>query len=128
GVVERRLAIIAGFVARVHARDIPALERATGVRSVTRDRRLHLAATSYSATQDPYSMYSIEQEIGPRAFNKTTGAGVDVALIDSGVTPVTGLAGQVVYGPDLSTESQNVSVANLDTYGHGTFMAGIIAG
>jgi serine protease AprX len=58
-----------------------------------------------------------------------TGAGVDVALIDSGVSPVAGLdaPGKVVYGPDLSLESQAPNLRNLDTYGHGTFMAGLIA-
>ena len=37
------------------------------------------------------------------------GAGVDVALIDSGVVPVGGLAapGRVVYGPDFSSERRN---------------------
>ena len=36
--------------------------------------------------------------------------------------------GKVVYGPDLSLESQAPNLRNLDTYGHGTFMAGLIAG
>ena len=44
--------------------------------------------------------------------------------------PVRGLAspGQVVNGPDLSFESQIPSLATLDTFGHGTHMAGVIAG
>ena len=59
-----------------------------------------------------------------------TGQGIDVALIDTGVAPVEGLdaAGKIVYGPDLSLESQAPKLRNLDTNGHGTFMAGLIAG
>jgi serine protease AprX len=57
------------------------------------------------------------------------GQGVDVALIDTGVTPVAGLSsGNVVNGPDLSFDSQSGSLTRLDGFGHGTHLAGIIAG
>ncbi|MEX0709683.1 MAG: S8 family serine peptidase, partial [Chloroflexota bacterium] len=36
--------------------------------------------------------------------------------------------GKVIHGPDLSLESQDDNLRHLDTNGHGTFMAGIIAG
>ena len=78
------------------------------------------------------SMYSTTDYLGATAWWDAgyTGQGIDVAVIDSGVSPVPGLdgPGRVIYGPDLSLESQSPNLTNLDTYGHGTFMAGLIAG
>ena len=90
-----------------------------------------------AAEKDPGSLYTVGRAIGVRgmwakhdgAGRNVTGQGVGVALIDSGVTRVRGLDGpiKVTYGPDLSVEGNGV-LTNEDTFGHGTFMAGIIAG
>jgi serine protease AprX len=90
------------------------------------------SSAGYDPSTDPYSMYETTMESGARAWWNAgyTGAGIDVAMIDTGVSPVPGLegAGKVVYGPDLSLESQDPAFYDLDTNGHGTFLAGLIAG
>ena len=89
-------------------------------------------AAGYDPALDMNSMANTAAYSGAAAWWTAgyTGRGVDVALIDTGVSPIAGLAttGKVVYGPDLSLESQASNLRNLDTNGHGTFMAGLIAG
>jgi len=75
---------------------------------------------------------SVAQSVGAQTAwqSGANGSGIDVAVLDTGVTPVPGLDGanKLVYGPDLSFDSQNPNTIYLDGYGHGTAMAGIIAG
>jgi subtilisin family serine protease len=61
------------------------------------------------------------------AWPQTQGAGVTVAVIDSGVNPhVSDLTGAVITGPDLSGVSTRPSNPNWGM--HGTWMASLIAG
>jgi serine protease AprX len=134
GAVKDHIRIIRGFVAQVPADTLHRLRALRGVASVTPDRPVRMlhAADGFDPVEDPGSLYSATRVIGARRYWKQglTGEGVDVALIDTGVAPVRGLEdpGRVVNGPDLSFESQAENLAYLDTYGHGTHMAGIIAG
>ena len=114
--MSRRFAVVLGSLAMLASAITPAASLASG----------------YDAATDMNSMYNTTQYTGAQAWWSAgfTGAGVDVAIIDTGVSPVEGLSdpGKIVHGPDLSFESQSESFRNLDTNGHGTFMAGIIAG
>ena len=61
------------------------------------------------------------------AWSVTQGAGVTVAVIDSGVNPaVSDLSGSVITGPNYT--GVTTSPANRDWGVHGTWMASLIAG
>ena len=99
---------------------------------VTGTGKQTVSAAGYNPATDMDSMYNTAKYLGAEAWWNAgyTGAGIDVAVIDTGVSPVKGLAtpGKIIYGPDFSLESQAPNLRNLDTNGHGTFMAGLIAG
>jgi len=132
GRVTEQIPLITASAAEVPASALRWLSAQPGIVEVTPDGPVQLASASYSPTTDPGSLYNVEQALGvDQAWEDGyTGSGVGVALIDTGVTPVEGLdrPGQIVNGPDLSFDNANASLRRLDAYGHGTFMAGIIAG
>jgi len=132
GTVGMRLRIIDGFSATLPAGGAATLRKSSAILSVVPNGALKPESSNYDPSSDGYSMSNITQLSGARAWWNAgyTGKGVDVALIDSGVSPVQGLssAGKLLNGPDLSLESQAANLRYLDTYGHGTFMAGLIAG
>ncbi len=78
------------------------------------------------------SMFHVVDQIGARELwnQGITGAGVNVAVIDTGVAPVDGLLdeGKVVAAVDFSSEGADPTTAFVDNNGHGTHLAGIIAG
>ncbi|MDP9296337.1 MAG: S8 family serine peptidase [Actinomycetota bacterium] len=132
GEVRVHLGIIHGFSAQVPQNAIPRIAATSGVEAITPDRSVHSDAATYSPSTDKSSMYTLDRLTGAAGYwsRGYTGQGVDVALIDTGVAPVEGLSapGKIINGPDLSFESQADNLRYLDSNGHGTFMAGIIAG
>ncbi|MGA7989141.1 MAG: S8 family serine peptidase [Candidatus Dormiibacterota bacterium] len=139
GHVTQQIGLINAVAADVPFSSVAELRAASAVAEVTPNASVQLlgssyspTATSFNAVADVNSMYNVEGMDGAHAYWNAgyTGQGVGIALIDSGVTPVDGLstAGKVVYGPDFSSEGGYPSLRNLDTFGHGTHMAGIIAG
>jgi serine protease AprX len=109
-----------------------AVGRLPGVLAVSPDRVAHPLSLGFDPATQPGSLVNVTRSTGAQSLWRAglTGAGVDVALIDTGVSPVPTLSdpGKVVVGPDLSFDSQDPGTRYLDGYGHGTHMASIIAG
>jgi serine protease AprX len=141
------LPIVGGLLAQVPATRAGELSDDPGVRSVTdADRPLTIrAAAPTPAAPDPGAVDSPAQPSSDSASVPLRGSsqpeaavtpaaaatlaaaapdlGVAVGVLDTGIAASGDLAGRVVASADLSGEWSFT-----DSYGHGTFMAGLIAG
>ncbi|WP_369266042.1 S8 family serine peptidase [Streptomyces harbinensis] len=83
-------------------------------------------ATTAQAADTPQHPWYFDTYRIDEVWEHTTGEGITVAVIDSGVDPtLPELQGQVLDGTDLTRSPEG---AHVDTDGHGTDMAALIAG
>ncbi|HWS48106.1 MAG TPA: S8 family serine peptidase, partial [Acidimicrobiia bacterium] len=120
GTVDASLPIVSGVAAHVTADALAALEANPALR-VTPDVTLHPTGGSFDAAAVDAQVAAVDP--GPD-WSPDAGRGVGVALVDTGVADTPDLRGsRLVRSPDFSGEGDGI-----DHYGHGTFMAGLIAG
>src|SRR5512132_2101017 len=133
GQVTRALPIVAGFAATVPAAAVDELARLTGVRAVTPDDKLQVqgAATTSTVT----SVYPKVVKADAAWKRGITGRGVTVAVLDTGIAPgLPDLAGRLVQvrndltGATEPCKNLSGELDCNDRYGHGTFIAGLVAG
>src|SRR4051794_1859183 len=130
GTVGRPLPLAGGFAARVPARALPALRRARSVAGLWSDGRVRMRSADDCPSDDSACFDALPAEgvwqsaIGLDAVpNKYQGDDVTVASIDTGVTETPNLAGRIRARVDLTADRDGI-----DHFGHGTHMAGLIAG
>jgi len=122
GQVVARLPIVDGATVRLAADQVEVLASQAGVAAITLDREVTFEELTYDESGTA-SAFVGASRAGAAWRAGHLGQGIGVAVLDSGVSEMPDLRGRIVHGPDLSGEGKLV-----DTYGHGTVMAGIIAG
>jgi serine protease AprX len=133
GQVTRALPIVAGFAATVPAAAVGELARLAGIRAVTPDDEVRVQGAATTSTIK--SVYPKVVKADAAWTRGVTGRGVTVAVLDTGVAPgLPDLAGRLVQvRNDLTGRTEpckNLSgeLDCNDRYGHGTFIAGLVAG
>jgi serine protease AprX len=133
GRVTRALPIVAGFAAALPGgRAAAELARVPGVRAVTPDRQVRVQAAAATGGQIR-SVYPQVVRADDAWRRGVTGQGITVAVVDTGIAAVPDLAGRIVrvsqgLGPPQPCKNLSGELNCDDAYGHGTFVAGVIAG
>ncbi|BAL87157.1 putative subtilase-family protease [Actinoplanes missouriensis 431] len=119
-----RIGVRTVSVPRAEAAEAAAKLRTTpGVAYVEEDATV--TADAVTPNDPQYPRQTDLRQIGvPDAWSSTTGSGITVAVIDSGVTPFDDLSGRVLSGYDFV----NGDDEPIDDDGHGTAVASLIAG
>ncbi len=135
GKVKQEFTLIPATAAELSPSSVQALLQRPGIEGVVPDSvavPTQVKELGFDSGKDKGSPRFIAKSIGADKLWSAglTGAGVDVAVIDTGVNPVKGLQGRVIDGPDISLDAAVLPAASKarDLNGHGTHMAGIIAG
>ncbi len=126
GTVTRRLPIVSGVTATVPATSLPTLKALDGLQ-VTRNSPVRFddhVSDSFTEERQRIPKMLRSDKLWSEGV---TGRGVTVALIDTGVYSHPDLSGRVIKCVDFSHEEDSDAEC-ADTFGHGTFMAGLIAG
>src|SRR5687767_11518331 len=130
GTLKHILSIVGGVSARLQGVHVLKLTRDGDVDYVVKDQKLRAQFDPAVDSVNAGSPGILEVD-APRAWSQLglTGRGVGVAVVDSGVYPHPDLAGRIVAAIDFTSASPTVSNIPLDDLGgHGTHVAGLIAG
>jgi serine protease AprX len=124
GRVTGQLSVVHGFSATVPGSAVAPLSASSAVSRLWGDGTVRMS----SVDMDQYDSWPVNTvwQLAVNlleALSRANGAGVGVAVLDTGAVAVPDLANQVTYRVDYTPEHDG-----LDRYGHGTHMAGIIAG
>ena len=123
GTLQQNLPVINGAAFTVKGSSLAALAKDSNVAYISLDRTVWATAT----VTDLYD----QAVLAPYAWSRNfTGSGIGVAVIDSGITAgrdftlANGTGSRIVYNQNFASGPNTAA----DLYGHGTHVAGILAG
>jgi serine protease AprX len=124
GTVLTQYHLIEGVDALVPTAEEPLLAAMPGI-TVTPDVSVSVQSTTESTGPHTPSDAFLQETGSTRlASGGDTGRGVTVAVLDTGIDNLPDFSGRLVGGVDLTKGNNPYQ----DSYGHGTFVAGLIAG
>jgi serine protease AprX len=123
GTVNDDLQAVSGVAVDVTPEQLAAL-RAQPDLVVTPNVPVSVADASFDAVRAPAAVFPQTTGASQLRASGIDGSGVTVAVLDTGITRLPDFGSRLVGGVDLSGEGNPFQ----DSYGHGTFVAGLIAG
>ena len=126
---RRRLQIVrhftGGAVLLADSAEVNELASEAGIESLSGDLRVRTSmSVSNKSTAADQTRAGKPGLLGIGGIPAVTGKDIGVAVIDSGISAHTALTGKIAYSQSFVDGDPSVS----DAYGHGTHVAGIIAG
>jgi serine protease AprX len=122
GTVDAELTIVSGVVASVPGRELAGLEADPTV-SLSSDQALHVLDIPVSS-RPATAVYPETTGAARLAVEGIDGRGVTVGVIDTGISRLPDFGNRLIGGVDFSGEGNPFA----DSFGHGTFVSGLIAG
>jgi len=122
GGVSSTISFINAVTSNLTSTQATLLQLVPGI-EVTPDVNVNVQGTIGPPGRAPAAVYPEQTGATQLWANGDTGAGVNVAVLDTGIDALPDLAGRLVGGVDLTGGNNPFQ----DSYGHGTFVAGLIA-
>ena len=124
GSIKTQFQLINGVVASIPTAEAAVLDALPGI-TVTPDAQVSLQDVPESTgPHAPSDAFRTQTGASQLAAQGDTGRGVTVAVVDTGIDQLPDFAGRLIGGVDLTGGGNPFQ----DSYGHGTFVAGLIAG
>ncbi|HWE54565.1 MAG TPA: S8 family peptidase [Acidimicrobiales bacterium] len=113
-----------GVLASLTAPEVAWLQSLPGIEVTPDAAILPLGLPSTVSGAAPAAVYPQQTGASQLWAKGNTGSGINVAVIDTGIDPLADFAGRILPGVDLTGQGNPTD----DQYGHGTFVAGLVAG